>query len=488
MALNRLSLRLRIFLFFAVLMLAAPLSTGLAIWLAYIDNSAELSRVLATYTGLATVFMLMLTIIVWQLFDKYVASALQTLARQMQTAIHSDTDQLQDNELFQYLGPVRDAATDILREHKQLKQQVLQPQVSNVDAILEAQQLAGILRDMDVGVMVMNLEHRILLYNQRSSDIVRQPDCFGLARSADMLFTDNALARQIDSKLLQEQGQNDKRATVKLQLESTGQTLYAKACLVHDDSARPTGYVLVFDTPTTDIPRSPTVGDSKTAESRPHFYDFDLFNRLPASTMQNMTLSSADFVVFDTETTGLKPSAGDEIISIAAVRLVNGRILAGEHFNELVNPGRTVPARSTEFHGITDQMLVGRPTINEVLPRFERFVGDSILVAHNAAFDMKFIELKKTQSNITLENPVLDTVLLSAWLHDHTHKHTLDALAERYGLSIENRHSAAGDAMATARIFCLMIKQLSSRGIDTLADALEISDKMAHIKKHQKTY
>jgi len=204
--------------------------------------------------------------------------------------------------------------------------------------------------------------------------------------------------------------------------------------------------------------------------------------------MQNMTLSSADFVVFDTETTGLKPSAGDEIISIAAVRLVNGRILAGEHFNELVNPGRTVPARSTEFHGITDQMLVGRPTIDEVLPRFERFVGDSILVAHNAAFDMKFIELKKTQSNITLENPVLDTVLLSAWLHDHTHKHTLDALAERYGLSIENRHSAAGDAMATARIFCLMIKQLSSRGIDTLADALEISDKMAHIKKHQKTY
>ncbi len=175
-------------------------------------------------------------------------------------------------------------------------------------------------------------------------------------------------------------------------------------------------------------------------------------------------------------------------MSIGAVRIVNGRVLHSERFDELIDPGRPVPARSTVFHGLTDKMLQGKPPIIEVLPAFAHFVGDSVLVAHNAAFDMKFIALKEDECGVSLTNPVLDTVLLSAWLHDHTHKHTLDDLAKRFGIIINARHSALGDSQATAEVFIRLVAQLATRDVHTLSQALRVSSKMTHIKRLQKTY
>jgi len=213
-------------------------------------------------------------------------------------------------------------------------------------------------------------------------------------------------------------------------------------------------------------------------DSRPEFYDFDLFTWSEKShALDDRPLAELSFTVFDTETTGLEPSKGDEIIQIGATRIVNRRLLTQEVFDQLVDPRRPLPPASVQIHGITPEMLVGQPDIGSVLPAFRDFCADTVLVAHNAAFDMRFLQLKEQATGIRFDLPVLDTLLLSAVLHPNQESHRLEAIAERFGVAVIGRHTALGDAYVTGEVFLKMVPLLAEMGIRTLGEAREAAEK-----------
>ncbi|MEQ1615085.1 MAG: exonuclease domain-containing protein [Hyphomicrobiaceae bacterium] len=210
---------------------------------------------------------------------------------------------------------------------------------------------------------------------------------------------------------------------------------------------------------------------------RPEFYDLELFNVRDAA-HDDLPLRKMSFVVFDTETTGLRPLEGDELLSIGGVRVINGRILTGETFERLINPRRDIPKISTRIHGITEEAVASMPPVEVVLPQFKSFVGDSVLVAYNAAFDMKFIEIKEAATGVKFDNPVLDAQLLSVFAQPDIAEHSLNAIAQQLGIEVIARHTAIGDAMTTAAVFVKLLDLLSARGVETFGQAIQISTRM----------
>lgn len=224
----------------------------------------------------------------------------------------------------------------------------------------------------------------------------------------------------------------------------------------------------------------------RTKPARPEFYDFDLLQRpLPTGALAHRPLRQITYVVLDLETTGLRPSEGDEIVELGAVRVVNGRVLTMETFERLINPNRAIPKESVEFHGITDAMVADQPPLAQVLPPFQHFAADAVLVAHNAAFDLKFLDKGAAACGLRFEQPVLDTLLLSTFIDPAEPDHSLDAIATRLGLGFTRRHSALGDALVTAAILVKQIERLEERGIIGLADLLQATSMAARIRAQQ---
>ena len=223
--------------------------------------------------------------------------------------------------------------------------------------------------------------------------------------------------------------------------------------------------------------------------ARPEFYDFDLTAAVDRSEIDDRPLRSLAYVVFDTETTGLEPNRGDQIVSIAGVRVVNGRRMSGETFHALVRPTRRIPAASTRIHGIDDAMVADADPIEQVLPRFVAFADGAVLVAHNAAFDMSFLT-QHAEGAPLATRPILDTVLLGAHVFGTSESLTLDTMADRFSIVIpsEERHTALGDSIATADVLIALFGPLQAAGAGTLRTAIEASNSQAALRRQQAKY
>jgi DNA polymerase-3 subunit epsilon len=168
-------------------------------------------------------------------------------------------------------------------------------------------------------------------------------------------------------------------------------------------------------------------------------------------------------VVFDLETTGLYPEKGDMILEIAGVSVVDDLIETGASFHTYVNPGRQIPKEATRINNITDEMVQNAPPIGDVLPRFFRYIQDSPLVAHNACFDVGFIDYFSSFFGFSrIRNRIIDTLALSREIFPLSPYHNLDAVLERLEIPFQKdtRHGALEDARLTALAFIAMKSRL----------------------------
>ena len=203
---------------------------------------------------------------------------------------------------------------------------------------------------------------------------------------------------------------------------------------------------------------------------------------LEAWRAQRRDLSTVAFTVVDLETTGGTPGF-TKITEIGAVRVESGRQVAT--FSQLVDPRQPVPAKITEITGINAAMLVGQPPIEEVLPRFLEFSADSVLVAHNARFDLGFLdyELSVLMSR-TFPRPTLDTLRLARRLLSPM-RCSLAALAERFDTAVKPSHRALDDALATAEILLLLLARLQEQGVTTLEEVVRLCEPGARRNYHK---
>ena len=187
----------------------------------------------------------------------------------------------------------------------------------------------------------------------------------------------------------------------------------------------------------------------------------------------NLKLSESEYVVFDLETTGAK-TPPCRITEIGAYRVKNGKIV--DEFHTLVNPETPIPIFISQLTGISDAMVKNEPKFREIAAEFLDFIGDSVLVAHNAHFDIRFLnhEIGRIYEDYRVANPHLCTVQLSRKLLPHIENHRLNTVAEYYSVALINHHRASDDARATAHIFINLLDELKTRGISDVAGAKKL--------------
>ena len=191
---------------------------------------------------------------------------------------------------------------------------------------------------------------------------------------------------------------------------------------------------------------------------------------------ESIDLAETGFVVFDFETTGAK-TPPCRVTEVGAYRVLNGEI-AGE-FHTLINPEMPIPLFITMLTGISDDMVRTAPKFEEVAADFLEFIGDSVLVAHNASFDLRFLdhEVGRVYEDYRVANPSLCTVQLARKLLPDVDNHKLKTLADHFNVELINHHRANADALATAKVFINLLDGLKELGVRDLGSAQRFAKK-----------
>jgi DNA polymerase III subunit alpha, Gram-positive type len=202
----------------------------------------------------------------------------------------------------------------------------------------------------------------------------------------------------------------------------------------------------------------------------------------------DLSLEDTTYVVFDTETTGFNAGGTDQMIEIGAVKLLKGEII--DRFDELIDPGRALPSKITELTNITDEMLKGKRNEEEVTKAFLEWSGDLPMIAHNAKFDISFIEMAMKKYNLgEFKNTVIDTLELSRGFDREHTKHSLSALVKRYEVPFdeEAHHRADYDAEGTALVYYKIMQRLVKQNYEKISDLEKLVDKK-ELYKFGRTY
>lgn len=192
--------------------------------------------------------------------------------------------------------------------------------------------------------------------------------------------------------------------------------------------------------------------------------------------------SEAYFAFLDVETTGLDPNSGDKICEIAVIKTLDGQI--ADEFVSLINPGRNIPERAVSIHGITQTMVNRAPLFRDIAKDLLDFLTDTVIVAHNARFDLEFLRVELGNLNLSLpENNVIDTLGIARRYYAFP-SNSLGDIARYIGLPLDQQHRALADVTTTKDIFEFFLKDLSRRGIrlKRLKDVIKLQGKSVEVK------
>lgn len=453
----RLGLRFRIFLFFCLLAGGAVALAGGALYLGW--SRAQETPPAVPFVTAFIVFVFLntgLAVAIWLLFDEHVAKPIDKLATDLRLHAHSGLEGTIDAESARYLGDLAPAVSAVSSALSKTMMDTAARVAEETQRLkTDSERLVSLLTEIPVATILLNPSQEIVLYDGQAATVLSQiapprlkapiSDYFDLPPFSEALEQLTGSTTDVAFTLLDTTREHRFDARLKV-LGSDCHMLLIDLKAVTKQQLGP----------------------------RPLVFDFDLIDTAETTEINETALRDICCVVFDTETTGLSVEK-DAIVQLGAVRVLNGRIVTGEVVNTYVDPGCSIPRASTRIHRITDADVAGAPDIGTAGRAFHHFARNAVLVAHNAPFDIGLLRRFQSEMNVDWNHPVLDTVLLSAVVFGTTKTHSLDALCDRLSITIPAhlRHTALGDAQATAEAYVKLMHLLEGKGLRTFGEVVE---------------